>query len=115
MQSLKNLNSRIHSLGDRLDALTLASGAIVYDLVRKEIAVNAEVVLASRALVPTTHTHAFGMILRCRPLVLGELVGRADHTQSTQSSRHGARAPPPNLSKGTSGGRSAQGESTESA
>jgi hypothetical protein len=91
MQSLKKFKQ---SLGDGLDALTLASGAIVYDLVRKEIAVNAEVVLASRALVPTTHTHAFGMILRCRPLVLG---GNWWEGQTTRKARRARGTAPGHL------------------
>lgn len=49
----------------------MTPGAIMNHLVGKKIAVNAEVVLARRALVATADTHAFSVVLRYRPLVLG--------------------------------------------
>ena len=70
MHSLKCSSRSIHPLGDRLGAVTLASGAIVNNLMRKKITVNAEVVLTGHALVATADTHAFSMILRYRPLIL---------------------------------------------
>ena len=65
------LSCGIHSLRRHLGTAALAAGTIMNNLMSKEIAVNAKVVLARRALVPTANTHAFGMILCGRPLVLG--------------------------------------------
>lgn len=57
------------------------------NLMGKEIAVNAKVVLARRALVPTANTHAFGMVLCCRPLILGWYCREGQATSKASGAR----------------------------
>jgi len=51
--------------------ITLATGTVVNNLVREQIAINAEVVSARCAFIATAYTHSLGVVLGRLPLILG--------------------------------------------